>query len=161
MQVRIDLTQDKLKERLIYIPETGEWFWKNGPRKGKRAGSIKQHGYRAIDLDSKRYYSARLAFLYMTGSFPKYTTDHIDRNRSNDKWSNLRDATRTEQMFNQNKRKCRNPRNKNLPKGVMRNGSGYMVMLTIENKKRRYFGTFRTLEEASIVAEEICLDRFA
>jgi HNH endonuclease/AP2 domain len=68
---------------------------------GSIAGSSGHHrGYRYIKIDGKLYASSRLAFLYMTGEWPQHFVDHIDRCRNNDKWDNLRPATRSQNTAN-------------------------------------------------------------
>ncbi len=40
--------------------------------------------------------SHTLAFLYMEGAFPKNEVDHLNHNRSDNSWVNLRKVTRVE-----------------------------------------------------------------
>lgn len=65
-----------------------------------RVGTINQFGYRVIMLDYKRYMASRLAWLYMTGTWPQFECDHINRDRADDRWINLREATRSENARN-------------------------------------------------------------
>ena len=98
------LTQDRLKERLVYDPETGVFLWWTGPRpRGSRAGYIvgkKNKPYRAIEIDGKRYLEHRLAFLYMTGEWPENLVDHRDGNGLHNEWENLRPANYSENARN-------------------------------------------------------------
>ena len=48
-----------------------------------------------INIGKKKYRLHRLAFLYMTGELPSGDIDHIDANGLNNKWSNLRDVSRS------------------------------------------------------------------
>lgn len=99
------ITQERLKELLDYDPDTGVFTWKIS-RKGikkKIAGSMhKNKGYLIIGLDSKDYKAHRLAFLYMEGYLPENDVDHIDRNRINNKWNNLREVSRSCNLRNCN-----------------------------------------------------------
>ena len=101
------LTQEKLKSLLTYVPETGQFFW-NESGKGREesliAGTLLATGYTHIMIEGERYVAHRLAWLYMTGFFPKEELDHIDRNKSNDAWVNLREATRSQNAMNQRTR---------------------------------------------------------
>jgi HNH endonuclease len=101
------MTRDELKQILHYDPETDRWTWlKASPRHqyliGQEAGSLNDKGYHVIKIDGKRYYSSRLAWLYMTGEWPTETIDHKDRDPSNGRWDNLRPANLSEQKCNQN-----------------------------------------------------------
>jgi hypothetical protein len=51
-------------------------------------------------IRQKIYKTSILAWLYMTGEWPRREVDHIDRVKTNDKWGNLRLATRSQQLEN-------------------------------------------------------------
>jgi len=91
-------TQKQLKEVLRYYPITGNFRWVK--QIGKRsvpwsiAGTTTVYQYIRIVINGKIYMAHRLAFLYMTGKFPINYVDHEDHNRSNNIWSNLKQATR-------------------------------------------------------------------
>ncbi len=90
------MQQSLLLSLLVYDKDTGIFRWlktRSTVRAGDVAGYIKD-GYIVIGLCGKGYKAHRLAFLYMTGSFPVSEVDHIDQCRSNNSWSNLRLATR-------------------------------------------------------------------
>ena len=101
-----ELTQDKLKELLRYDPETGVFTWKAKRRGahagvGDSAGGVDTStGYLRIRIYGHRNYAHRLAFLYMTGSFPSNHVDHIDGDKKNNQWNNLRAATQAENCRN-------------------------------------------------------------
>lgn len=91
------LSQQYLKGVLHYDPSTGSFTWKirtaRRIRIGDVAGSITKKGYVSIRIDGQPYQAHRLAFLYMTGSFPSDLVDHDNRNRLDNRWVNLVDAT--------------------------------------------------------------------
>ena len=90
------ITADQLRETLQYDPETGQFRWllSNGRAKqGKIAGTRHGTGYMQVSIDLHQYRGHRLAWLWMTGEWPPNEIDHIDGDRSNDRWSNLRLAT--------------------------------------------------------------------
>jgi phospholipid N-methyltransferase len=75
------LTQERLKELLIYNPDTGVFTHKilrRGRARGSVAGCRHHTGYIFIQLDEKKHLAHRLAFLYMTGALPANHTDHIN-----------------------------------------------------------------------------------
>lgn len=100
------LTQAKLKELLDYDPDTGVFTRKTTPKKGlwekgQPAGSVnKVNGYTEVWVDGKSYTGHRLAFLYMTGAFPERNVDHLNLNRSDNRWCNLRPATQLQNTWN-------------------------------------------------------------
>lgn len=53
-----------------------------------------------IGIDGTRYLAHRLAFLYMTGAWPDCDVDHINLDRADNRWGNLRQATRSQNMAN-------------------------------------------------------------
>lgn len=114
------LTQEGLKKHLRYNPETGEFTRldfvnKRGQRrKGWAAGSLNQNGYSHINLHGICYKAHRLAWLYMTGKWPSDCIDHIDLNRANNTWNNLREANRIQNGQNAK----RHSNNKSGYKGV-------------------------------------------
>ena len=93
----------RLRYLLSYDQHTGEFMWTGaGNRPAKRASTKPDtgSGYVRIKVDGRSYLRSRLAFLYMTGLMPADQIDHIDGNRSNDSWGNLRPATSSENAKN-------------------------------------------------------------
>lgn len=96
--MRPELTAERLRELLHYDPDTGI-FTNRAPRKkirvGEVAGTLDQSsGYVCLGVDRRRHYAHRLAFLYMTGAWPRDLVDHKNGNRADNRWANLRDAPR-------------------------------------------------------------------
>jgi hypothetical protein len=91
-----NLTQDRLKELFLYDADTGIFYRQTQIRGakgvGEQAGS-NSHGYLLIMIDGKNYSCHRLAWLYMHGEFPDTPLDHINRNRSDNRIINLRQAS--------------------------------------------------------------------
>ena len=104
-----NLTHDELLEKLIYNPLTGEFRWLVASGRGGRypagkiAGSIsKISGYRHIGLggSGKNVLASRLAWFWMTGAWPVHSIDHINHDKADDRWANLREATATQNKAN-------------------------------------------------------------
>lgn len=98
------LTQSYLREILHYDPDTGDFTWlvpRAQKKAGDKAGRLYVHktskerrwGYIEIGIDNKIYRAHRLAWLYMTGSWPEALIDHKDGDRTNNRFSNLRECT--------------------------------------------------------------------
>ena len=98
------LTQDHLKWVLRYDPDTGEFTWTDAclskGKAGKRAGRLSDIGYWMIRVGGKEHLAHRLAWLWMNGEFPKAHIDHDNRVRSDNRWANLRLATREQNGAN-------------------------------------------------------------
>lgn len=143
------LTQSRLKELLTYEPETGFFTRLTSPchkvKAGEVAGSINKRGYVEIKVDYKKYLGHRLASLYMRGHFPINIFDHIDCNKSNNSWINLRDATNAQNSQNIKKAKVNN----NLLLGVTKNKncSTFKALIGLNNKII-HIGSFKTAELA-------------
>lgn len=105
-----ELTQERLKELLRYDSETGVFTWlrtlSNRALVGSVAGCLHPHGYHVIRLEGRLYKRSRLAWLYVNGVWPEPLVDHINRVRGDDRISNLREATVSENA--QNKRPAKN-----------------------------------------------------
>lgn len=137
------ITQEKLKELLRYEPDTGLFYRLSGPRAGEVAGHM-HHGYVKISMPKAGgIYAHRLAWLYMTGEMPPNEVDHIDRNRGNNKWANLRLATRSQNQANTAIRKS----NTSGYKGVRMLRGHFRAKITIQHRII-HLGDFETLEEA-------------
>ncbi|HAS0888998.1 TPA: HNH endonuclease, partial [Enterobacter cloacae subsp. cloacae] len=103
------LTQNRLKEVLRYDPLTGVFYWLNPTaycmHPGDVAGFVDYTGYAYIKVDRVKYSAHRLAWLYVHGSMPEEQIDHVNNNRSDNRISNLRLASRSQNMMNQYVRK--------------------------------------------------------
>jgi hypothetical protein len=135
-----DLTAAQLRERLSYDPDTGIFKWirpsANNVKIGDVAGSIVKPGYIVIKLFHQRHFAHRLAWLYSYGCWPSMI-DHIDRQKSNNSLSNLREATPSQNGLNRiSKGYCYDRREKR-----------FRVSLEFE-KKVIWIGYFDTTEAA-------------
>lgn len=143
------LDQDTLKSLLHYDPETGHFTWLQMARPnvsalvGTRAGRVDETGYRRIKCAGGMYRAHSLAWFYMTGDWPPNEMDHVNRDRDDNRWSNLRLATRSENM--RNTRTYRN--NSSGQRGVLPKGKKWIARIDVE-KRAIWLGTFGTFEAA-------------
>lgn len=105
MQIEWDISpkfQTRLRELLHYDLMTGHFTWKQsrkGVKLGSIAGTFRSDGYIQIGVNQKTCFAHRLTFYYMLGSCPE-AVDHINGRRTNNRWINLRPATRKINMKN-------------------------------------------------------------
>jgi len=144
------LTQERLKELVHYDPMAGT-FTRIKLLKGSRAklgeikGYSKKEGHLKTCLDGKEYYLARLAHLYMTGSFGEII-DHIDGQPSNNKWANLRNTTKRGNVQNQVKAHHQN-KSGLIGAHFRKDKNKYESSITTNGVKKR-LGYFNKAEEA-------------
>lgn len=143
------ITHSKLMELLRYDPKSGLFIRRVSRQKhcaGEVAGVLNDQGYIVIKIEGRSYKAHRLAWFYMTGEWPKKDVDHRNRCRSDNRWRNLRDVSRTINVMNT---------------GLLAsNTSGFrgVTYLPRQNRwlakcRRQYLGVFRTAQEASAAYE--------
>lgn len=102
--IHTGLTQARLKVLFAYNPETGVFVrltsQANGLHAGDVAGSISTSGYHTLKVDNRPYLASRLAWLYMTGEWPIADVDHVNMDKTDTRWSNLRPASRMQNSAN-------------------------------------------------------------
>src|ERR1035437_3648288 len=152
------ITQEELKERLYYNPDTGIFTWLNNKRStliGCIAGCI-SNGYIVIKINYHLYRAHRLAFLYMTGSIPKFI-DHEDTNKSNNKWNNIREATKAQNNSNVYLRKDNTSGYKGVSLNKHVKSESWLAQIFVNNEQI-YVGSFKTPEEAAHAYDEAAIE---
>lgn len=146
----VKLTQSILRNLLSYDPETGLFtrlvVTCNKVKIGDIAGSLHYSGYIHIRVLGVIQNAQRLAWLYMTGSFPNGEIDHINGNRSDNRLSNLRDVSKSVNLQNQRKAQSSN-KAKLLGVDYRKNLKKWVAQIQI-NGVKHYLGTFSTPELA-------------
>ena len=146
MKRRRRVSHARLRELLHYDEDTGEFRWLERVarriERGDVAGIVDQ-GYRRITIQGRHYRAHHLAWLYMTGKWCSQVIDHRDGNGSNNRWVNLRPATKSQNSAN--KRLYRN--NACGLKGVCRERSRWRAAIN-KNGRRFHLGNFLTPEDA-------------
>ncbi len=140
------ITQEELKQKLVYIPKTGLFYSVKDKLFATPYGSLNQSGYVNIKIAKKMYRAHRLAWLYMTGSMPKLFIDHINKVKNDNRFSNLREANASQNMMN----RPAHSNNKIGLKGVcFHKSSQKWIAQIMINKKLNHIGSFDSPELAS------------
>lgn len=149
---------ERLRAILSYNPETGIFIWKvredrllhwNSRYANKQAGSVSTRNGKpthiTIQIDDVAYTAHQLAWYYMIGVWPNSEIDHKNKDPLDNRFTNLRLASPTENGWNKSK--------------YVNNTSGYKgaywdkkhnvwVAKIRVNKKLIHIGSFKSAEEA-------------
>ena len=145
--------QDHLLRLFSYDPQTGELRWRvsqRGASVGSLAGYVAAKGYWVVSVDGQQYLAQRLIWKLMTGCEPKAFIDHKDRDKTNNRWINLRAATKAD-----NQQNCkRYATNTSSVKGVTweRKLQKWKAVINANNS-RYYLGLFTTFSDAANARE--------
>lgn len=150
-----------LLERFRYDADTGVLFWRTRPRSdfqsnkgwrvfntnhaGRPAGSVTGTGHLNVGIGpGRKVLVHRVIWKMETGDEPEMV-DHENKVESDNRWDNLRAATRVQ---NQGNSGCRRNNSMGL-KGVRPSGApGRFTASMSQNSKKVHLGTFGTKEEA-------------
>lgn len=158
MSAAPELTQALLISLLHYDPETGVFTWRardaatrgwNARYAGKVAGfDWSPNGktfYRSIRIFDWPFLGHRLAVLYMTGSWPERDVDHRDLDGLNNRWTNLRPASKSQNGANRGASAV----SRSGMKGVTFDARACRWRATIGVMgQQKWLGSFSTPEEA-------------
>jgi hypothetical protein len=97
-----ELTPQKLRQLLDYNPETGVFVRKVKTQKSKIGDVVGTNinGYLCTKIKNKIYYLHRLAWFFVYEKWPTKDIDHINRVKTDNKISNLREVTRQQNLQN-------------------------------------------------------------
>jgi len=139
-----------IMERLHYNPASGLFTWmtnhtRSRPRQWTTAGALHGGGYVYISLlGYGRLAAHRLAWVYVHSEIPDgMEVDHIDGDTANNAISNLRLASRSQQMQNTRARRD----NRSGFKGVIAAGKKWTSQICVGGE-RLHLGSFETAGEA-------------
>jgi hypothetical protein len=147
-------TAEEVRALLDYDRETGDFRWLKANsgrvRVGDVAGNQQQTGYLVIGVNYRLYLAHRLAWLWVTGEWPKGQIDHKDGDRGNNAIDNLREVSRSENQQNRRKEATRSGRpTSSRFLGVYRHTTtGRWMAYISHNGKQKNLGLFATQEEA-------------
>lgn len=160
-----DLTASRARDLFDFDILTGALIWRerefgefpdlriaaswNAKNAGREAGWIGSDGYRRVTIGDRSYLAHRVIWLINYGSWPANEIDHLDQCRTNNRLSNLREATTAQ-----------NAKNRTLPSnnrsghiGVRQADSGrWRAEIKVLGKKH-FLGTFDN-KDAAIAARK-------
>ena len=153
------VTAALVRTLLTYDAESGALTWRTRERScfgtarehaawntryaGRTVGCVSTGtGYVMFSLFNRRYLAHRVIWLLVTGCWPDDQIDHIDHDRANNRWANLRSVTHAENGRNQRRRRATHP-------GVMRrkDTGRWRAEITYAGKNKA-LGDFATEAEA-------------
>lgn len=153
-------TCEELHELFIYNIRHRILRWRIKPckniRAGDPAGTIEGTGYFRVGINGRRYFAHQIIWCMMTGKWPTQEIDHRDGNGLNNKWTNLREATSSQNGMN-----TKTPSNNTSGyKGVTLHLGKYWRAQIWLNKKRIHLGFFPNPEAAHAAYCEAALELF-
>ena len=159
-------------KRVSYDPETGHITLLESRHQpyavGKRMGrpiklprGAAPYRYVTIAYQGQSFIMLEHRFIWflMTGEMPAQSIDHIDRNRQNNAWANLRLATSSQQRGNQSSTSRKRSNNATRFRGVSRCGKWFRTWIHF-NGRSESLGAYKTEEEAAYVYDLAAIDHF-
>jgi hypothetical protein len=143
------VTPERLRELLAYDPGTGVFTrlvsTSSRANAGRVAGSLNGKGHRQTRIDGRNYQDHRRAWLYVHGAWPVADLDHINMDRADNRITNLRVATKSQNQAN----RPAQANNTSGFKGVTWNKRrGNWMAQIAGGGKNKYLGYFDTAEAA-------------
>lgn len=143
------------REYIRYDPATGLFYRRDT---GKQTGLSTGHGYIRVYVKEHRIYAHRLAWLLHTGEWlpPKVNIDHKDGDGTNNKFSNLRRCTQSENCANSRPTKGRRFKGISAAKNVTHPWRAQIMV----NRKFMHIGFFSSEEDAALAYDAAARKHF-
>lgn len=149
------IDHETLLKLVAYDAETGIFTWKARPENktqttkiaGRQAGTLhSRRGHITIGIFGRKYYAHRLAWFYAHGAWPSAAIDHKNGNASDNRLSNLRVATVSQNIANSRPQAGTASGVKGVKKQSL--SDSWMARITV-NRKEIYLGTFKSKDDAA------------
>lgn len=155
-----NISHDELLSLVFYCPDDGQFYRKTSTKYGgghgigdvmgyKGKGGRK--GYTMISVLSTDYPAAVLAWFYMTKEWPDCMIDHIDHDKSNDKFSNL---TQVDYYSNAQNMPLRIDNKSGCPGVCWKKGKRKWRASITKNKVSEFLGYFDNVADAIRVRKQ-------
>lgn len=144
-------SQEFLKERYDYDPETGKLFWKKSQSKQKKVGdevgNPNTKGRQQLSINGKTFLAYRVIWMWMTGEDPGADViDHINRIPTDNRWCNLRRISQAGNTKNTSGHRDALVKSKGVTYCKSR---GKFVSVLMVDGKQHFLGRFDTEKEAA------------
>lgn len=149
------LTRESLLKQVAYDPVTSTFTWtarKPGVVKGK-FGWLGNEGYPMVKINGETHSVHCLVWLVETGEYPDLEVDHINGIRHDNRFSNLRLLTKSDNIRNQRKAQKRNKSTGVLGVSYNIKRNKFSAQITVDSRKI-WLGRYDTLAEAQKVYVE-------
>lgn len=153
-------TKQLIFNSLSYDASSGILTWKvfrSKVKPGDIAGTRTKAGYEVFTLQERVYKCHRIAWLFITGKYPLNEIDHINGVKFDNRASNLREVTRSQNQHNRKRHRDGNFVGVYLDKEY----GGWIAsaprnFLKRKAKKHKYLGYFKSKEEARQAVIDYC-----
>lgn len=166
-----NLSRERALRYFDYDPLTGELRFKRRPDTefkdeasiarhlklvGTVAGSINSEGYIKVHIDGEYYAGHKVIWLMQTGEwvdYPDHEVGHFDGDRANNRWANLRKATKSDSQRNGGMRINNTSGVHGVnwkPVYTATPGDGRWVARIWNGPKHVYLGSFKDIRDAMI-----------
>lgn len=144
-------SQSVLLELFEYNERTGVLYWRKLPLRSKHSilgsipGRCNSRGYRRLKISGQEYQAHRVIWKMVTGNDPKESIDHINGDPSDNRFSNLREATTAQNGWNMR----RPDKNRAGLKGVrfVPSDNAWRAYIGVSGRQH-YLGQFKDIERA-------------
>lgn len=147
--MRQDSSIERIRSLFDYDPLTGDLIRiasvGGGTRVGDRAACLNTDGYVVVNIDKRQYRAHRIAWLLTYGAWPRSEIDHINGVKSDNRISNLRLASPSQNQANRKKKQ-----NKAGHRGIHWNARDkrWNAKITVDGKQI-HLGMFTTPDAAA------------
>lgn len=129
------LGPERLRQVFAYDVAVGKFTRRNRP--GAKVGTLTSKGYVSIMVDGELYVAHRLVWLYAYGCWPANQLDHINGIKTDNRLSNLREATNQQNSFGRGAHHD----NRSGMKGVTKRNGCWQATI-MKDRKSHYLGRF-------------------
>ncbi len=144
------LTQERLKALISYNKKTGvitrTLKVNHLTKTGIPCGTVMRTGYKMMHLDGGVYYNHRIIWLYVYGYFPENHIDHINRDKLDNRFINLREVSVQCNSRNQGLRRTNTSGIKGVSWSNQKNK--WNAYIKVEGK-RKHLGNFSEIIDAA------------